>query len=69
MHEYYFDECQVDAATYGFGFMFRLCYDNNYHPHVSPVSGDIIHFCSRNFKVDVASDFGDSYDMLCVEVR
>lgn len=69
MCEYTFDNTQVSFSTYGFGFIFMFDYDKDSCPRVFPVSGDYIHYYSRTFRVDCATDFGDSYDMLCCEVK
>lgn len=69
MKEYCFNSNEVDFNVHNFGFIFTLYYNSDSCPRVAPVRGDIINFNSRIFKVDLAIDFGDSYDMLCDEVK
>lgn len=59
----------VFVAEHSFGFIVTLDYDIAGCPSVRPVSSDIVKIGDRTFKVDSATDFGDSYDILCFEVK
>lgn len=66
---YFFENDEVYISEHNFGYIITLDKESPLCPSVRPRSSDIVVVGNRTFKVDCPTNFCDSYDMLCYEVK